>query len=540
MPPSTKKSLWDSFDLNKGPLAKIAKHGGGPDMASDEDVDQAAGGAGKAAKVVGEAGAPLKVDKKSWWENQKTLFSNAIDAIEGKSHRKPSDIKRGVYDKWETTKKSLWDSFDLNKGDLSAEDRADLPKKDFAICSKADDAEEKKESGNYPIPDESHARFALAMVAKHGTPAEKARVRAAVHKKYPSIGESDVKKSNWEGFDLVKAGGPLDRLKSTRKDLPRPEDIRLPAKRTVSLDRPGPAQKADPYANNKIEDQLDDLVHGERPEKKAVADRDKPVTKSIDPALAARINTPAQTRRGANVDPQTASRGMFNINISKAFGSGPGMYTEQVRPQRVGGPRNLSKAKPTPAEAEVIGISSGGTGGQTRSIPADDKVKGRSKSYSRTNPDSPKGGEYERKTPLKGKDSDIGSPQYHVNVGEYHRRAGSRFKSSPRAQRVLEDEEYGFPPPKEKPAAKKKTPKLSRKENPMEMVRREIAKRSGRGGYSEHTGKVSPAKPKPGFKRVQEGPGPVREELTSPSRTARGLPSQSTPRQARRKNAPKE
>ena len=88
---------------------------------------------------------------------------------------------------------------------MSAEDRADLPKKDFAIRSKADDAEEKKESGNYPIPDESHARFALAMVAKHGTPAEKARVRAAVHKKYPSIGESDVSKSNWDDMDLVKA-----------------------------------------------------------------------------------------------------------------------------------------------------------------------------------------------------------------------------------------------------------------------------------------------------------------------------------------------
>lgn len=39
----------------------------------------------------------------------------------------------------------------------------------------------------YPIPDASHARNALARVAQNGTPSEKRRVRAAVHKKFPSI-----------------------------------------------------------------------------------------------------------------------------------------------------------------------------------------------------------------------------------------------------------------------------------------------------------------------------------------------------------------
>ena len=189
----------------------------------------------------------------------------------------PSLKKRG----WSgSLRLSMWDDFDLVKGDLSAEDRADLPKKDFAIRSKADDAEEKKESGNYPIPDESHARFALAMVAKHGTPAEKARVRAAVHKKYPSIGESDVKKS-------------------------------------------------------------------------------------IDPALAARMNTPAQTRRGANVDPQTASVGGFNSTITKNFGEGMNPYTEEVRIQRAGGPRKLRKAvAPNLVKANELQSSSDEGGGQ--------------------------------------------------------------------------------------------------------------------------------------------------------------------------------
>lgn len=42
---------------------------------------------------------------------------------------------------------------------------------------------------SYPIEDKSHARNALARVSQHGTPAVKARVRAAVHRKYPSIGQ---------------------------------------------------------------------------------------------------------------------------------------------------------------------------------------------------------------------------------------------------------------------------------------------------------------------------------------------------------------
>ena len=42
----------------------------------------------------------------------------------------------------------------------------------------------------YPIPDKTHARLALAMVAAHGTAAEKRKVRAAVKKKFPTINQS--------------------------------------------------------------------------------------------------------------------------------------------------------------------------------------------------------------------------------------------------------------------------------------------------------------------------------------------------------------
>lgn len=43
--------------------------------------------------------------------------------------------------------------------------------------------------GRYPIHDENHARNALARVAQHGTPEEKAKVQAAVHRRYPDIGK---------------------------------------------------------------------------------------------------------------------------------------------------------------------------------------------------------------------------------------------------------------------------------------------------------------------------------------------------------------
>jgi len=42
----------------------------------------------------------------------------------------------------------------------------------------------------YPIHDKSHARNALSRVSAHGTAAQKARVRAAVRSRYPSIGRS--------------------------------------------------------------------------------------------------------------------------------------------------------------------------------------------------------------------------------------------------------------------------------------------------------------------------------------------------------------
>ena len=67
--------------------------------------------------------------------------------------------------------------------DLTAKDRKKLGKKSFALPGKR----------KYPIPDKAHARNALARVAQHGTADEKKKVRAAVRKRFPSIGKGKKK-----------------------------------------------------------------------------------------------------------------------------------------------------------------------------------------------------------------------------------------------------------------------------------------------------------------------------------------------------------
>ncbi len=62
---------------------------------------------------------------------------------------------------------------------LTSKQRAKLPKSAFALPSK----------DGYPVQDKAHARNALSRVSQHGSPSEKKKVRAAVHRRYPSIGK---------------------------------------------------------------------------------------------------------------------------------------------------------------------------------------------------------------------------------------------------------------------------------------------------------------------------------------------------------------
>jgi hypothetical protein len=73
--------------------------------------------------------------------------------------------------------------------DLTAKKRNALSSKSFALPGKGT-GPKGKGAGSYPIPDEAHGRNALARVAQHGTPAEKATVRAKVAAKFPGIAVS--------------------------------------------------------------------------------------------------------------------------------------------------------------------------------------------------------------------------------------------------------------------------------------------------------------------------------------------------------------
>ncbi len=64
---------------------------------------------------------------------------------------------------------------------LTSAARKALPAKAFAEPDKR----------KYPIENEAHARNALSRVAQSGTPAEKAKVKSAVKKKYPAIGKKE-------------------------------------------------------------------------------------------------------------------------------------------------------------------------------------------------------------------------------------------------------------------------------------------------------------------------------------------------------------
>lgn len=61
---------------------------------------------------------------------------------------------------------------------LTTKERNRIPKGEFAGPDRS-----------YPIPDKSHARNALSRVSANGSPAVKARVRNAVHRRFPGIGK---------------------------------------------------------------------------------------------------------------------------------------------------------------------------------------------------------------------------------------------------------------------------------------------------------------------------------------------------------------
>jgi hypothetical protein len=68
---------------------------------------------------------------------------------------------------------------------LTASERRSLPSTDFALGK-----------GHYPVDTINRARAALSRISEFGSAAEKAKVRAKVHSRYPSmkmVSVSDLK-----------------------------------------------------------------------------------------------------------------------------------------------------------------------------------------------------------------------------------------------------------------------------------------------------------------------------------------------------------
>ena len=134
--------------------------------------------------------------KLMWW------MKNKGGKPKGKPHYKPgTDEKYKKYQEEEVV---------LEK-DLNAAERRALPDSDFALPGKGE-GPKGKQAGSYPIPDEKHARSALSLVAQHGTPAEKATVRAKVKKKFPNIEQS-------ESFEIDKSAHKKVQKKAKLRNL---------------------------------------------------------------------------------------------------------------------------------------------------------------------------------------------------------------------------------------------------------------------------------------------------------------------------------
>ena len=114
----------------------------------------------------------------------------------------------------------------FNEAKLSADQRRALPDKDFALPGKGE-GPKGKQAGSYPIPDEKHARSALSLVSQHGTPEEKAKVRAKVAKKFPGIKQESVEQiDEVQVTKLAQQKAMADAVLKRKEELKKKEKVK--------------------------------------------------------------------------------------------------------------------------------------------------------------------------------------------------------------------------------------------------------------------------------------------------------------------------
>ncbi len=91
--------------------------------------------------------------------------------------------------------------------ELTAKKRNALPDSAFALPGR-----------RYPIHDEAHAQNALVRVSQHGTPEEKKKVRAAVHRRYPNMGKEPEGAKTGAVIQKAKESISKDKAKEMLRD----------------------------------------------------------------------------------------------------------------------------------------------------------------------------------------------------------------------------------------------------------------------------------------------------------------------------------
>lgn len=149
---------------------------GSPEMAEAHDKKEGfkKGGKKKAGGKVEKEKSTHRPDKKPRRAAGGSVFSSASKKSAA-SKDEAGQGHEGDGPKGEDPDRSCYAS----GGALTSKERKALPKSDFVFPKER----------RYPINDPNHGRAALSRVSANGSPEEKKKVRAAVHRKYPDIGK---------------------------------------------------------------------------------------------------------------------------------------------------------------------------------------------------------------------------------------------------------------------------------------------------------------------------------------------------------------
>ena len=171
------------------------------------------------------------------------IGEGGLTSLKATTYGMPHEKRKAIIDKYkkdqlkkgkQPVKAPIQKEEVISEKDLNAAERRALPNKEFALPGKGK-GPEGKQSGSYPIPDEKHARSALSLVSQHGTPEEKAKVRAKVKKKFPGIGVSEDKAFDNVVSMLKKKHGDSGVItKDSPKSKAQPQPKKKPEKDTRS------------------------------------------------------------------------------------------------------------------------------------------------------------------------------------------------------------------------------------------------------------------------------------------------------------------